>query len=520
MNTYNNDSLNFSFKYAGDYIEVSKKGRKRTIRELRRKGIQIQGEQIIHCQKTYIEPELFFVVLLFDKSDFRKNNLILDSIIVNESQLFTYKSIAIQNGRNVCIVAYSKKDVFENLKRETRKHIFSGLCNHLTLTDEALKDPVKLAFDGHKESDSIINYLKPIAKLEALRNEYVNTEVEYSYIQALATQYACFTNLNSERDSLVNLWRQGNYMSHRDEENVRIRYRDEDATNYLLSEAQNRQVVMFNENHFIPEHRLLLSWMLDDFYKQGFRYLAVEGLWVDSIVQPNMLSIRKESGYYTRIPELSNMLYKASELGFYILGYDHFKGDREGQQARNIYEKVLQKDPDARILVWAGFGHISERTGGNRPMMAARFKELSSIDPLTIDQCDFVLKNDAHIIGVIESETVDSLPRVFADIHVSNRLNVEHYHEHENTRKISVDLNQYIDENDTFPIQVSFIKSKSFIEHSERIPYLNYFVRSSQDIREIELYLPEDNFKIVIQQSDEEKLSVVDCCNPLDGVVE
>lgn len=50
---------------------------------------------------------------------------------------------------------------------------------------------------------------------------------------------------------------------------------------------------------------------------------------------------------------------EAKRLGYIIVGYDDFEGNREESQARNI-KKILDKDATAKIFVYAGFDHILE----------------------------------------------------------------------------------------------------------------------------------------------------------------
>jgi hypothetical protein len=60
---------------------------------------------------------------------------------------------------------------------------------------------------------------------------------------------------------------------------------------------------------------------------------------------------------------------------------------RETGEARNLVDRILVKDPHARVIVHAGYGHIDESglLAGAKPM-AVRFREMTGIDPLTVDQ--------------------------------------------------------------------------------------------------------------------------------------
>jgi len=61
--------------------------------------------------------------------------------------------------------------------------------------------------------------------------------------------------------------------------------------------------------------------------------------------------------------------------------------DRETGQATNLRDRIFREHPDARVLVHAGYSHINESgvLAGAKPM-AIRFRELTGIDPLTVDQ--------------------------------------------------------------------------------------------------------------------------------------
>jgi len=168
------------------------------------------------------------------------------------------------------------------------------------------------------------------------------------------------------------------------------------ALEYIIKASKDKQVVMINEDHNTPKHRILTYNLLEDFYVAGFRYLAVEALENDSsILKLGFPQI--SSGYYTAEPNMGNLLKKAIKLGFKLIPYEstdrtryngksesYLQNIREVNQAKNI-NTILIKDPSAKILVHAGHGHIWER-GGDVIFMAEYFKILSGIDPLTINQ--------------------------------------------------------------------------------------------------------------------------------------
>lgn len=155
----------------------------------------------------------------------------------------------------------------------------------------------------------------------------------------------------------------------------------------LLSRTGGERVVMLNENHFMPWHRMLLTELLPQLRKQGFRYLALEALAGDSLLNAGQAPDLK-TGFYAREQYFYRLLRTAQALGFEFVSYEADQGDRETGQARNLYRKTFGKDPDARVVVLAGLAHIYESEGGSRTRMARHFKSLYGIDPLTISQTD------------------------------------------------------------------------------------------------------------------------------------
>lgn len=162
-----------------------------------------------------------------------------------------------------------------------------------------------------------------------------------------------------------------------------------DAKTVIAGNAMREQVVMINEAHNNPQHRAFIYSLLEDFYREGFRYLAMETFTNREGYTPKELNTF--TGYYTNEPVGGELVRKALELGFTLYPYEdtvarHTSMQRDSAQAAHLFE-LVKKEPKARILVVAGYGHIAERQliAGYTPM-AMTFKTLSGIDPLTIDQ--------------------------------------------------------------------------------------------------------------------------------------
>ncbi len=93
---------------------------------------------------------------------------------------------------------------------------------------------------------------------------------------------------------------------------------------------------------------------------------------------------------------------------------------REYDQAKNLYERMFKNDPNARVVVNAGYAHIQENgkyLGGQS--MAQHFRKLSGIDPLTIEQTMLIehppgTENHPYYHPIIES-LKPAAPIVFVD---------------------------------------------------------------------------------------------------------
>lgn len=164
--------------------------------------------------------------------------------------------------------------------------------------------------------------------------------------------------------------------------------------------AKNNQVIMLNENHFYPNHRLFAMQMLDVLKQNGFTHISLEAFDppVDSEINyfPNY-----EDGLYTREPYFAHFLRKAKELGFVVQGHESYNEciGREVGQAKNVY-KILEDNPNAKIFVYVGFSHIEKENlnGSKRRMMASIFKEMSGINPITINQTSIHADNKENLL--------------------------------------------------------------------------------------------------------------------------
>ena len=165
-----------------------------------------------------------------------------------------------------------------------------------------------------------------------------------------------------------------------------------DARRYINFIAKKNRVIMINEAYSKPLHRAFTLSLLWDLYRQGYHYLAMEML--NNFTDHSLSKLTLRTGYYTAEPVAGELVRSAIAMGYTLVSYEdtaasrHTVGQRDSVRALNIY-KVLQQDTAAKILVHASYADISKKMSpdGYIPMGLA-FKNLSGINPITIDQTD------------------------------------------------------------------------------------------------------------------------------------
>ena len=167
-----------------------------------------------------------------------------------------------------------------------------------------------------------------------------------------------------------------------------------DAKKYIVERAKREKIIIINKAHHIPYHRIFIASLLSDLRKAGYKYYGAETInYLDSAINTRKYPIIN-SGYYTVEPQFGELTRQALSNGYYVFGYEArtietfgSAEQREIEQAKNI-QRILQKDPSAKILLHGGYDHIREDSlGGDWKMaMAGRLKQLTGIDPFTINQ--------------------------------------------------------------------------------------------------------------------------------------
>ncbi len=190
-----------------------------------------------------------------------------------------------------------------------------------------------------------------------------------------------------------------------------------DAKAYIIERAKKEEIIIINEAHHNPMHRVFTASLLSDLYDNGYRYLGLEAL-ADSAINERKYATQ-QSGYYTKEPAFGNLIAEALKLGFKIFGYEASNGangkEREIEQAKNI-ERFVRNHPKGKLLVHCGFSHVFEN---DYPLwekaMAGRVKEYLNIDPFTIDQELYTERGESDYSPLFVNLNTSDKPIVLLD---------------------------------------------------------------------------------------------------------
>ena len=172
-----------------------------------------------------------------------------------------------------------------------------------------------------------------------------------------------------------------------------------DAVGSIVERASDTRFVMVNERHHAPQDRLLTLDLLAPLYELGYRYLAAEAFTSEDRLEQTYAT-RARTGWYADDPAFGELVREAILLGYALVPYewDFQPGttdttltpqqQREWVQATNLTARTLGRDPDARVLVHAGYGHVLEEPSERWTPMAYYVRRLSGVDPLTVDQTE------------------------------------------------------------------------------------------------------------------------------------
>ncbi|HMR89668.1 MAG TPA: hypothetical protein PKD51_16015 [Saprospiraceae bacterium] len=168
-------------------------------------------------------------------------------------------------------------------------------------------------------------------------------------------------------------------------------------------EKENPKIVAINEAHHISKHRVVMQSFLPLLYKNGYRYLFVEGLnHGDKLLNERKFPKFMHSGLYIRDPEYANMIRKALELGFELIAYDQ-RGENRDEKAANHILGYMKDKGIEKIVIFAGYDHIKEKESYGKKSLIMHLNERLNTDAFTISQTEKLPKfhNAASITDAV-----------------------------------------------------------------------------------------------------------------------
>ena len=289
----------------------------------------------------------------------------------------------------------------------------------------------------------------------------------------------------------------------------------------LLREAKTSRVLAFNESHTSLEQRLFLYQNLEALWEAGYRHIGYEALpWSFDFNLP--LDQKEKAQGYILEPILSGSIRKAQKLGFKLFAYEanrkapvtddwKVKTDfRETEQARNVAEYIANIPESEKVLLWAGWRHISKKWDANdmsaEAWMAARLEVTHGVSVYSVDLtgCNYTASSPFSAVLGYKNERawkidhdeylVDAqlrLPAIAADM------------THPGQYRQVLGQETYL--SDTIRQQSELMLLQAFRpEQAESsVPYDSVFMFAGENLP---VYLPKGHFKLVSYASDGTKL--------------
>lgn len=171
----------------------------------------------------------------------------------------------------------------------------------------------------------------------------------------------------------------------------------------LIARARATNIVLINEAHDQPAHRVYCRKLLKQLAPLGYNIFTVEALY------PTEKAINKRkfplstSGFYSREPNMAKLLRAACESGFRVFSHEvttaqnkDFSDSRQDVNYRDSMQAVnilamLRKNPKAKIVALVGYDHVLEKQRNGLKRTATYLRELAHLDPFTIDQTEAYL---------------------------------------------------------------------------------------------------------------------------------
>jgi len=145
------------------------------------------------------------------------------------------------------------------------------------------------------------------------------------------------------------------------------------AVEHITESASKYDVIIINEAHHMPHHRVFMQQLLGELRSIGYNKYCLEGLTFSekNDAQLSKGIVNQETVLYLKEPCFGNMVKKAVSLGYEVFSYDIFGDNREVSSAKHIQSKVGEKD---KLIIYCGFEHANENINNDPRWLASYVK--------------------------------------------------------------------------------------------------------------------------------------------------
>jgi hypothetical protein len=504
--TFLNDSLNISADLFVDvnYYPVKRKDINKKIRGIK----ELKYKDLLVFGTTYLPP--FYDLLLFYSEKNKNigdsiqtkllikdtlNNRVLFKKSLNNKTIYLYLKSVNSSKKDSHLILDAEKiissvrfDTLEKSELTYQKIFYANIDNdnYLFVKNKFETAPIK---PGKKSDWNKFQYLTTILSHDASYKEHEKLLIDFELDKRVYFQ--------EKIDSLLLV-------------NEAATVGNKNVIHNLKEISKEEKVFMLNENHWYPNHRILATKLLAPLRENGYNYLAIEAVatYQDTLLTSDKNTTQfgkrhypiKSTGYYTREPYFGAFIRKALELDYKIISYENFETDnRERGQAENL-KKIIDNDPNAKIFVYAGLAHIYEGNAKGTKRMATYFKEITNIDPITIDQTH-LFGNTNYDLTLFNADLFNDVERLNTNVdyllinHIKPSLSEIHPNKMFNEYAIIDDkLIPYL--NQELLISIYFIDEYTKYKSSS-IPIVNKIFTVENN--KIELFLPNGNYFLKIR---------------------
>lgn len=185
---------------------------------------------------------------------------------------------------------------------------------------------------------------------------------------------------------------------------LKIHWDENDLNKILDRYAKESQVLMFGNDHVDIRDAKFVASILDQLKEEGFEYVAIEGgIQLDDYLgEPGFIQKCKKLYGSQKADSacscIDYLIQRTTELEMKVIFYDEnvrIGSERDEMQFRNIKERIFDKDPNAKVVIYCGTGHA------NKEPIKPNFLS-QEIDPLGM-LLDKYLEDDVRTI-LLETE--------------------------------------------------------------------------------------------------------------------